>query len=370
MIDIARLRYDLRALTPDGAAISLLRSNEGYTVEEQPGEIAMRISGSLNDGPVEGAPDAATVHELLRMPGAIIPQWDAGNGWAPFIDRAHVYTRGHKGEGRGMVRFVAYDPLFAVQKSEFEKLYLEGASGRDILLDVFQTWGLPLGQIDGPNVAMPKMPLRGTLGQSIHDVLKTAFFRGDEEYMVRWRDGAVDVVQTGQNEVIYWLAGHLNTPGAESEEDIHDLITEVHIVGETTNAIADDAGPGAPMRPRIEQIVRSDFYPAFGKLRAVVKSGEADTEDTVAEAAEMILAERGFPRRTQTVPSVDIPPLRKGDIVRITAGVLDGYYPVAGYVRDTASRQITLTIDNAGTLARRLRRVKSDRKAMLRDDPG
>lgn len=364
-IDVSRLRYDLKAVT-DGGTASIATALANFTYEEQPGELAMRVTANLyNDDTPLGF-----VHDVLRLGGIVVPLYDVGAGWVPIIDRAHIFTRGlNTTSGYPLVKMVAYDPLIHLQKSEFEKLYLEGASGRNMLLDLFQIWGLPVGRVDGPNVPMPKMALRGNLGSTVGDILKTAWLRGDEEYIVRWRDGAVEVIQAGSNETIYWLSGARNTPGADSEEDIHDLVTEVHIVGEQSVALADDAGPGANMKPRLERLLQSELYPAYGRLRAVVKSQAADTEDSILQQASTILSERGEPRRTQSVPAPDVPMIRKGDIVRITAGVLDGYYPVSGVVRDTDSRIMTLTIDNSGTLKRRVRQVKASRKGLIKDDP-
>jgi hypothetical protein len=360
------VRYDLLLVDPStGQQHSLGQVLTSLQWEDQQGELAQRVTASFYDYRTP----TWSLHEAIKLGGEMSLIADWGTGWQTLIDRVIVFNRKLDAANGGQCSLVAYDPLIYLQKSKFERLYETGKLGKDILKNIFDEFQIPTFKLDGPNAPLPRWPVRGTLVDTINQIFKESWRRGDHEYYCSWREGGIWVTIPGFNDDIYWIRGDQSALSATSEEDIHDLVTEVQITGSSEIVIADDPDPtGAPLAAKgaETEIVTGDTR--FGHLREILQAEKTDSQASARETANTILQDRGEPRRTQNFSAPDLPFLRKGDIIRVTAGALDQHCLVSSVVHDAESRTMSITIDNSGTLKRRLRRVKPDRANLFGSD--
>ena len=66
-----------------------------------------------------------------------------------------------------------------------------------------------------------------------------------------------------------------------------------------------------------------------------------------------MLDENGKPKETATVQAPDTPPVRKGDMVHLAVGALNGFYIVKSVQHDADSGKMTMQVEKADTTAKK-----------------
>ncbi len=333
MIDVAKLNYSLVLFRPDGQRIDLQPFLHSLSWEENDGELAVRLEAELQNIQM---PDGKWLHQLIPLGGQVFLYADWGSGQQE-IFRGTVFVWDYQTDPLGHFTITAYDQLIYLMKSKDDRFYKAGQTAKAIIQDIAKAWGIPLGDMQGPNVALGKQVFRGeTLADMINSVLKEAKAKGSIKWIVRSKQGKIDVVRPGQNSPVYLFTADTNVESIEDRQDIEDLVTRVKIIG------AEDSEGKAPV------VAQLDGRTEFGTLQEVVYQRQYDTPAAAKSAAEDILKERGQPRRMRKVIVPDLPFLRKGDKVKISAGTLIGYYIVSGVVHDATNRIMVMEVEDVG----------------------
>lgn len=356
MIDPSGVTYHLYALLPSGEFLPLRRALTGLSWEEQPAQLAVRLQAQVFNAPTSGG----WLHQALALGGKVLLFAEWGQGERE-VFRGTVVEWDFADAGAETLSLVCYDDLLYLAQSEDEYLFEAGQSGASVLTRIFQDWLPPgvLGAVEGPQAAMPKLALGGSLADSIYTVLAEAFYAGDGEYLVRAEEGTVSVVRPGQNQPIYHLRATHNLAAFVDHQSIADLVTEVRVVGEQSDETPVPADDTAPIRPALDRIIEvpDPAVRAFGRFRALVTGQENDSWGDLEEKAAAILAERGAPRRIRQFSAPDLPFLRRGDVVRVTAGTMVGELcVVTGISHDGDARRMQLVVDSSGTVVHRQRK--------------
>ncbi|MGH2354093.1 MAG: XkdQ/YqbQ family protein [Chloroflexota bacterium] len=366
-IDVAALRYDLLLVLPDGDTLSLRPALSGLQWEEQRSELAMRLQALL-----VATPDTQTargpLHQLVALGAKVVALAEWGEGWRE-VFRGTVMDWRYSDDGAPVVQVTCYDELIWLARSEDAYVFPQHTPALDILQRLFQDWSVPTGVIDpGLEVRLSKFVHRGSLADLVFTVLSEVFTRAGQVYLVRAREGVVDVVRPGQNTPLYHLRGDVVTSLAD-EQTITTLVTEVHVVGEQAEGLLPNGTE--TVRPALDLVAAIDdpAIRAFGRFRALVSGQANDDPEVLGKRAAAILAERGAPQRTRQLVAPDLPFLRRGDVVRVTAGTMvDELVPIAGISHDADGRTMSLTIDSSGLLEHRQKQVTPEQADQLLPD--
>jgi len=331
MIDVTKLNYSLVLFRPDGQRIDLQPFLRSLSWEENDGELAVRLEAELQNQQLAGG---KWLHQLIPLGGQIFLYGDWGSGQQE-IFRGTIFVWDYQTDPLGHFSITAYDPLIYLMKSKDDRFYKAGQTAKAIIQDIAKAWGIPLGDVQGPNIALGKQVFRGeTLADMINSVLKEAKAKGSIKWIVRSKQGKIDVVRPGQNSPVYLFTANSNVESIEDRQDIEELVTRVKIVG------AEDSEGKAPV------IAQLDGRTEFGTLQELVYQRQFDTPAAAKSAAEDILKERGQPRRRRKVIAPDLPFLRRGDKVKVEAGTLIGYYIVSGIVHNATNRIMSMEVED------------------------
>ncbi|GEA17490.1 XkdQ/YqbQ family protein [Moorella sp. E306M] len=333
MIDTAKINYDLVAITPQGQTLHLNEVLRNLTWEENPGELAVRLEAELQN---QQLPSGRWLHQQLPLGGQVFLYADWGADRQE-IFRGTVFNWHYRTDPLGHFTITAYDPLIYLAKSKDDRYYSSGTLARVIIEDIAKAWQIPLGTVEGPDIGLAKQVFRGrTLADMIFDVLDQAKKRGAGKWIVRSKQGKIDIVRPGQNSPVYHFGADDSVAQVEDQQDIEDLVTRVKIVG------AEDKEGRAPV------VATLDGRTEFGVLQDLVYKEQYDNLAAAKAAAQDILAERGQPRKKRRITAPDLPFLRRGDKVHIAAGTLIGYYLVAGVVHNANDRTMSLEVEDVG----------------------
>jgi transcription antitermination factor NusG len=333
MIDVAKISYSLILLRPDGQKLDLGPVTRSLTWEENDGELAARLEAELQNIQM---PDGKWLHQLIPLGGQIFLYADWGSGQQE-IFRGTIFVWDYQTDPLGHFTITAYDQLIYLMKSKDDRFYKAGQMAKAIIEDIAKAWGIPLGDAQGPNIALGKQVFRSdTLADMISSVLDEAKKKGGGKWIVRSKQGKIDVIRPGQNSQVYRFAHDENVDSIQDRQDIEDLVTRVKIIG------AEDSEGKAPV------VAQLDGRTEFGTLQEVVYQRQYDTPAAAKSAAEDILKERGQPRRMHKVTAPDLPFLRKGDKVKVEAGTLIGYYIVSSVTHDATNRIMVMEVEDVG----------------------
>jgi len=333
MIDVTKLNYSLVLVRPDGQRIDLQPFLRSLSWEENDGELAVRLEAELKNQQLTGG---KWLHQLIPLGGQVFLYADWGSGQQE-IFRGTVFAWDYRIDPLEHFTITTYDQLIYLMKSKDDRFYKAGQTAKAIIQDIAKAWGIPLGTIQGPDVTLAKQVFRGdTLADMIYSVLNEAKKKGGGKWIVRSKQGKIDVIRPGQNTPVYVFSANANVDSINDRQDIEELVTRVKIIG------AEDKEGKAPV------VATLDGRTEFGTLQEVVYQRQFDNAAAAKAAAQDILKERGQPRRRRKVTAPDLPFLRRGDKVKVEAGTLTGYYIVSSVIHDATKRIMVMEVEDVG----------------------
>ncbi len=331
MIDANKVKYDLVALMPSGEKIYLSNVTRSLHTEENPGELAVRLEADIQNQQLAGG---KWLHQQLQLGGQVVLLSDWGTGWNE-VFRGAIFNWHYRTDPLGHLTITAYDPLIYLTKSKDDRFYKAGTTAKAIIQDIAGAWGIPLGTVEGPDVALAKQVFRGdTLADMIFSALDQTRKRGGGKWVVQSKQGKINVIKPGRNTPVYHFGADVNVAQIEDQQDIEGLVTRVKIIG------SEDKEGRAPV------VATLDGKTEFGILQDLVYQRQFDNAGAAQAATKELLAERGKPRKRRKVMAPDLPLLRRGDKVHIAAGTLIGYYIVAGVMHDVKARTMVMEVED------------------------
>ncbi|WP_199615552.1 XkdQ/YqbQ family protein [Paenibacillus alkalitolerans] len=328
MIDVKDVEYDLVVYSPAGQRLSLNDALKSLEWEEQPEELAVRLTAELHNAPY----GSGHLHQLLPLGGKVFLFSDWGEGWQE-IFRGTIFRPENLEDPLRNVTITAYDSLIYLAKSQDDRLYASGTKGKTIIEDIAKAWKIPIGTIEGPNVGLSKQVYRSQrLSQMYDTVIKESKKRGDGKYIVRSKQDKIDVIRPGKNTPVYSFVEGVSNP--REIQSIENLITRVKVVG---------AASDGERRPIIATM---DGRTEFGILQELVYEDQYDTPAAAKTGAKELLDERGKPEKQQAFEHPDLPFLRRGDKIYVRRGTLNGYYIVSGISHNATKRTMRVEVED------------------------
>lgn len=319
---VSETKYTLVILAEDGTQYDISDFAEDLGWEENEKELALSMSFSV-------ITDDRELESILKI-GCVAAVLTGGQERA----RALISRVRAKKSGDGDSKAVtAYDELYPLQTSEDQLYFPAGQTTKTVLTQIFNDWGIPLGDYTGADVTHEKLLFRsGTLADIILDILDDAVEKGGPPSVLRAREGKIEVVKRGGNSTVY-LFDDDAAISVEQETGITDLVTRVKIVGK------EDGSEGLPP---VEAVLNG--LTQFGVRQRIYSRENVATTEEAQIAAQAILDEKGKIRTNLTLKAPDVPEMRKGDTVFVHIGEMVGYYYVTGISHDAASGTMTLSI--------------------------
>lgn len=365
-LDVGFIHYEPVLIRPDGDLLPLTLATQALNWEEQPGELATRLTLKV----ANLATSVGKLHEELSPLAKLALRVDWGEGMRVlFLGTVEEWE--FDDNGVETLTVTAYDELFAFAQSEDEYLIVEGSPANTVLRQILTAWGFTIGDFLLPGSELPKMRLDNELANSVFTILTEVFFAPNGgEYFLRARysggKNVIDVIPPGHTEVVYRITPDV-VARFNDKQSTKDLVNQIHLLGNLQKgrdvgipSTSEDAA-NLTTRPRIDHFVtNSDLVARAGRRRRLVKGQEGDTIDKLQAEGARVLARYGEPERKRTVTLPDIPYLRKGDALYLTVGTVDNTFFVTGVSHDADSRTMQIEYDSSGTFEHRNYRGEGD----------
>lgn len=334
MIETSKVHYEVIAVTEKKVQLNITQAVEGLGWEEEEDELAMKITFELYNAKYNGS----RLSSLIKIGCMVIIKayWGSGNGIVATGNVTECERSTTKADE--VFNVVAYDNLYSMQRSQDNIYYAAGKSTKSALTEVFNSWGITLSSYSGPDVSHAKILYKNSyLGDVVRGILDEAKKKGGGKAIVRSTENKVSIVAVGGNEDIYHF-GRNNSVSSKHKVSIANLVTRVKIVSsEKTDGL-----------PKVEAVKNGKTE--YGIFQRIVNHASSDKLSEAQQTAQEMLDEKGKPEETATVQAPDVPPIRKGDMVHLAVGALQGYYIVKSVQHDAASGKMTMQVEISDTI--------------------
>lgn len=331
MIDISKIKYRLVVMTESKKQYNIKEFVEDLGWEENDGELATRISFTAKNEKT-----SAGLISSLAKPGCLVGVFATDGSIDEEVARGYVTDWKPLLSGsKDKVDITCYDELYNLEESQDLIYYSSGIGTKSAITQIFDNWQIPTEKYDGPDVTHGKLAYKTeSLADVLLDILDDAKKKGGGDAFIRAAKGKLSVLQWGSNKTVYHFEAD-NTKQVSHKMSTAGMITRVKVIGQE-----DDDG-----RSSVEAVVNGQTK--FGIRQKIYVRGKDDSVSDAQSAAQDIINDKGQVDEEITVQSPDVPFVRKGDLVHITAGTLNDYYFVKGIRHNADSMSMTMDLKKA-----------------------
>ena len=329
MIDLYKMDYRVICISPEGEQLDLTPVCTDLGWEEGAKELAIRISFKIYNGKYNNKYFSESV-----QPGTPVYIYAIINDSAQEVARGFVekWTPSFT-NSQTVLDIEAYDEMHVLRHNQDNKFYNDDTGTKAIITDILDTWNVPY-DYQGPDVKHAKTVFRKKyLCDMIATILDEAKKKGAGFYFARAKEGIIQIIPRGTNEDVYHFDELDNAVKATESFDSSNMITRIIIVGKE-----DKDG-----KQKIEAIV--DGKTEFGIRQTIINVPKDKSLDDATKTANEILKEKGALARKTNLEAPDLPFLRKGDRIHVSAGTVQGYFFVKSVRHNADDRKMTMEID-------------------------
>jgi hypothetical protein len=334
MIDISTIYYDVELITENGTRYLLNDALIHLEWEENIRELAQRATLTVANFKI----GTTFLHSLAKINCVIQihAKWNGGGKQLMFdgtIWEWHYVSATNK-----ELTLTCYDRLIRLQQSKDFKYYSAGMTTQAIIGDICGDWGVPFSYRWAHSLTHEKTIFNGIkISDMIIQLLEEVTQKTGEKYIVMFRGGQLQIIDYGTNNPVYRL-DPTNTISTSDKLTINDLVTRVKVLGKQDN---DGRAP-------VDALVDGDTR--FGVLQEIIRRDSDKTIEAALAEANALIKQRGKPEEITQINVPDVPPIRKGDRVEISAGNLIGHFFVEGVTHMATTRRMALMISRHSTI--------------------
>ena len=321
------------AIIHDSIKYDVTQAITGLDLQDNDGEIAQRATFTLTNTQVNGK----NLSGIFTVRDRVFVYADDGEK-SEEVFRGFVWERNYKSSAKKDLTLICYDNLIYFQESEEYQYFSSGYSTKSICSTLCQKWGVTL-HYNYLSITHPKLPLRGNLADIfLTDLIEEVKKKTGKKGVMRSKQDAVHIDSVGSNETVYkiYSGPNGNAIDATSNITMQGMITKVVILGK------EDDNDRAAVEATVNG--KTDVY---GTLQKILNTSTGTTlADAKAEAKEL-LAEKGTPKQTFSITAVNIPWIRKGDKIEVSAGDLTGYFIVTSITHHGDTKTMSMEAERA-----------------------
>lgn len=327
MVDVSKLNYRLLILSPSGKHYDLKDYIENLEWEENEKELATRITFSLYNEKTK----ANSIGTKLKL-GTLVAVFAKDGSEEKEVARGFVTEwKPTKSNSESIIQCTCYDELYNLQQSEDNVYYSSGTNTKTAITQLCKKWSIPLGEYKGSNIKHGKQKFESErISDIILELLNDAHKKGGDKCILRAYKGKVQVIPVESNQDIYCFLSD-NTKSVSHKMSTANMVTRVKILGQEEKK----------KKAKVEATV--DGNTKFGIRQKIYRREKDKSLAEAKKAAEKILKEDGTVEETVQLQAPDVPFLRKGDLIYVKVGTLNGYYQILG-VQHSASDS-TMSMD-------------------------
>ncbi len=331
MIEATDLKYKVIIITERGKSVDLSQAVKQLSWSEAENEISTKITFKLVNDSYDGLRLSAVIKLCTKV--YISAEWGSGKG----VVASGSAIECEPGETNGDCIFdiTAYGKLYQLQRSQDYIYFPEGKTTPAALGEIFGAFGVTFAKYTGPNVTHGELVYKSSyIGDIGRKILAEAKRKGGCKAIIRESpEGEAECVAIGGNNPIYQFT-HDNSTSVKHKVSISDLVTRVKVL--STN-------PKQKNTVSVDAVI--DGQTKYGIFQRVKVSSSSDDKGKAKQEAQDMITEKGEPQETCPLVTIDVPPVRKGDLVHCNVGTLNGFFAVKSVTHDADARKMTMQLE-------------------------
>ncbi|MEG2001413.1 MAG: hypothetical protein RR053_08495 [Evtepia sp.] len=317
--------YTVKALLPSGQVLNITNALIQLAWQEQADEIAGRATLNLAQVKTE----FGYLHALLPLCTNILI---FGNGEEVFHGLVWEWNYNSDTQSQN-IELTCYDPFIYAQNSDFYAYYPAGKSTKDLISDICSKNGIPL-RYEYDSITHAKIKCDPSpIADHILDILKEAERKLPIAPVALYDKNTLVIRKKGANKTVYSFAARTSAISTSERLTLSGLVTKVSVLGKENK----------DGRRNIEATGLGKTQ--FGTLQRYVYHDGNDTLEKANQDAQKILDDKGKPERLMTLTAPDVPMVRKGDQIEVSAGSLLGTFFVKGISHNATARTMSMELE-------------------------
>lgn len=320
--------YTAVAVASDGTKYTLTKAITDLMLDEADGTLAQKVSLFLRNVKVGNTLLSSIIKLKMRL---FVYANDSQKKDEVF--RGFIFDKTKEESTEKILKIVAYDNLIYLQQSK-DCLYFSAGKQTDaIIKTICKKWGISCSY-SYVRMEHPKLPLNNmNISDMVVEVLEAVRKQKGTKYTMRSTKDAFQVLKQGSNTTIYQFRSKKTVISTKSTETLDGMVTKVVIYGNE-----DDDEYRA-----VEATVKGETDD-YGTLQDVVTMSGDGTLAEAKEEANEILEEKGKPFETHELKALDVPWVRKGDLINVNTDNLKGDYIVKSVTHDALKKTMTMEV--------------------------
>ena len=322
--------YTVIAVDKSGTKYKLTNVTTDLQLSENDGELAQKCTVSFINETKIGSKYLSDI----VVPGIKLYIYaDTGNGKQE-VFRGIIWEKTYESTVEKKASYTAYDHLIYLQNSKGCEYFKSGKSTKSIVSAICKEWGLKL-KYEYDTITHPKLPLNNmAISDMFIEVLEAVRKKKGKRYVIRSSKDVIYVKKCGSNSDIYTFKSKKGAISTKSNLTMDGMVTKVIITGK------EDKNDRVP----IEATVKGSNISKYGTLQEIVNKDEGTTLAQAKSEAKQILKEKGKLTETHSIETPDIPWVKKGDLIKISAGDLKGSYYVNSITHDCLYKTMSMEV--------------------------
>lgn len=327
-IDIATLKYSVKFYLATGQILDLSLLYTAMSYGDDKGSLAQKASITIANTKTELGYLSDSI-KLLTHIRIYANQKE--------VFRGAVWEWSYTSAQQKELTVTAYDGLIYTTQSKADQYFTDGVTTKEMIEHICSEWEIPL-VYEWESITHSKTVFSHCqISSMFTSILEEAQSKSQTNYVMLMIEDTLYVKAKGSNPDVYVL----NTNNVIQTQDalsMSGLVTQVVITGKENKE----------GHQPIDYVEKGKTE--YGILQEIiVKDKNATLAQAQAEAWK-ILKERGTPKETIRVKSADVPFLRKGDKIKLTAGNLSGVFFVEGVMHNGAEKTMELELERKGAV--------------------
>lgn len=278
--------------------------------------------------------DNLYTHQIIQPRDRLFVYADTGSG-PKEVFRGYVWEKPYRSDIEKELTLICYDGLIYIQESQDSKYFSPGKSTSSVVSSLCESWGVSVKYNYG-SITHPKLPLNGNLSDIItSDLLDEVKKQTGKKYVIYSEQDKMIIDNLGYNKTIYEIKSKQNAFYTKSTETMSGVVTKVIITGKKDE----------DERADVEATV-SGKTGEYGTIQRVISNSSGTELDKAKKEADEMIKENGEPKKTYFVSSIDVPWVRKGHKVKLSAGNLTRQYIVTSVSHDAVEKTMELDLED------------------------
>ena len=237
--------------------------------------------------------------------------YDVGQG---LKEKMHgvVWTAKTSESDENVLQLLIYDNGIYLQKSK--ATWYIGGQTRSVFRKICKKWKLKLSY-SYESIKHDKQTIRSKcLSDTFLDFLDEVKKQTGVDYEIYFDGDTLKVTKAGSNSTVYYVREKVNAIKVETETTMDEMVTQIVIQGTAKKNGA----------PKVIKTVRSNTK-QYGVLQDEVTKDKKTTKKKAVKEAKNTLKEKAQPKTTNTITCIDIPMVKRGDLVYVSTQTYEGY---------------------------------------------